>query len=202
MIHGTCQGADTIGAEVVQSFGFEVVAFSADWQKHGRAAGSIRTVIGNWIGIDATGTQALGSNENGINLGFGYRWVEHNVISGNAGAAIVVGGQVLILGNFIGTDASETQSLGNGTVLGLGGRHTLVGGTTALERNIIADNHVGIDVNTVGTEYNWIAGNSISTDASGTMRCSVERIRSRIRATPNPEAVVKARRREWVHSRG
>ncbi len=127
-------------------------------------------VIGNWIGTDATGTQALG-NGNGINLyGFGYSRVERNVISGNAGVAINVSdGQALILSNFIGTDVGGTQPLGNGIGIGLGGQHTLVGGTTALERNTIADNHVGIDVNTAGTEYNWIAGNAVGTDATGTL---------------------------------
>ena len=90
-----------------------------------------------------------------------YNRVERNIISGNAGAAIDVcnGTQHnLILGNFIGTDFSGTQALGNGMGIGLSGWHILVGGTTAREGNTIADNHVGIDVNTAGAEYNWIAG--------------------------------------------
>jgi len=127
-------------------------------------------VIGNWIGTDATGTQALGNGSGILLYGPGYNRVERNVISGNAGTAIVVGdGQALILGNFIGTDTSGTQPLGNGVGIGLSGRHTFVGGTTALERNAIADNHVGIDVNTAGTEYNWIAGNAIGTNTTGTL---------------------------------
>jgi hypothetical protein len=127
-------------------------------------------VIGNLIGTDASGTSALG-NHTGISLYTGtFSRIERNLISGNLGSGISLGDQnSLILGNLIGTDISGTQALGNGIGIGLGGQHILVGGTTALERNTIADNHVGIDVNTAGAEYNWIAGNVIGTDATGTL---------------------------------
>lgn len=127
-------------------------------------------VIGNLIGTDASGTSALG-NHTGISLFTGtFSRIERNLISGNLGSGINLWDwNSLILGNLIGTDISGTQALGNGIGMFLTGQHILVGGTTALERNTIADNHAGIDVNTAGTEYNWIAGNAIGTDASGTI---------------------------------
>jgi titin len=127
-------------------------------------------VIGNLIGTDASGTSALG-NQTGISLYTGtFSRIERNLISGNLGSGILLGDwNSLILGNLIGTDISGTQTLGNGVGISLSGQHILVGGTTSLERNTIADNHVGIDANTAGTEYNWIAGNAIGTNATGTL---------------------------------
>jgi titin len=74
----------------------------------------------------------------------------------------------LIRGNFIGTDASGTRPLGNGSGIGLGGWHVLIGGAMASEQNVISGNQGwGIDVQPAGAEYNWIAGNVFGTDASG-----------------------------------
>jgi len=41
-IHGAARGADTIVGEETASLGFEVKAYPADWEKHGKAAGAIR----------------------------------------------------------------------------------------------------------------------------------------------------------------
>ncbi len=126
------------------------------------------TVIGNRIGTDVSGTQPLG-NHLGISLcGAGFNRVEGNVISGNPGGGIAVCDwgwpHSLIRGNYIGTDASGTQPLGNGYGIGLGGWHVLI------EGNVISGNQgPGVDAASAGTEYNWIAGNAIGTDASGTI---------------------------------
>ena len=132
------------------------------------------TVIGNLIGTDASGTVALG-NSFGISLcGAGYNRVEGNVISGNTGPGVAVcewgWPHSLIRGNLIGTDVSGTKHLGNGTGIEVGGWHVLIGGAMASERNVIAASQgAGVDVVSAGTEYNWIAGNIIGTDASGTI---------------------------------
>lgn len=42
IISGMARGADSIAAEWAERFGFPLVKFPADWQKHGRAAGPIR----------------------------------------------------------------------------------------------------------------------------------------------------------------
>jgi hypothetical protein len=90
-------------------------------------------VAGNYIGTDAKGTMALGNAGNGVFIGtappvppptanrVGVNGqdadpsAEQNVIAGNAniGVGIEFGGQNVVAGNFIGTDVTGTQPLGN-----------------------------------------------------------------------------------------
>lgn len=42
VIHGAARGADSIAASCASDRGLEVVAFPADWDRHGRGAGFIR----------------------------------------------------------------------------------------------------------------------------------------------------------------
>ncbi len=139
-------------------------------------------VIGNWIGTDASGTGALGNNH-GIHLnhcGFnrigGTQVGEGNVISGNRGPGIALAGfeytDNLILGNMIGVTPDGAQPLGNGTGIALhvNTRRTFIGGATAGERNLIADNDVGVHMEVAGTDHNWLLGNTIGTDATGIRR--------------------------------
>jgi parallel beta-helix repeat protein len=139
---------------------------------------SYNTVIGNIIGLDASGTKALG---NGCGVGVGGRAEfnriggmtaeERNVISGNnEGVALVGPGPNVVLGNFIGTDVTGTRALGNaGAGVTVQDTCSFVGGITEGERNVISGNGIGVKLFSLGIEYNWIAGNYIGTDASGTV---------------------------------
>lgn len=42
LVHGGARGADRIAAYVARELGWHVVAYPADWRRHGRAAGPIR----------------------------------------------------------------------------------------------------------------------------------------------------------------
>lgn len=42
IIHGACRGADRMAAEVGYEIGADVLAFPAEWDKYGKAAGPIR----------------------------------------------------------------------------------------------------------------------------------------------------------------
>lgn len=44
LIHGDCKGLDKMAGEVAKELGFEVIAFPAQWDKYGRAAGPIRNI--------------------------------------------------------------------------------------------------------------------------------------------------------------
>lgn len=77
-----------------------------------------------------------------------------------------------IIGCFIGTDASGTLALGNGSGLFTAGivtttnEHT-IGGPTAAERNVISGNF-GHGI-ILGGRGHWVRGNFIGTDVSGTL---------------------------------
>ena len=136
--------------------------------------GSFRNLIqGNFIGTDASGTAALGSQQNGVNLGRSSNTIGGttpgavNVISGNGAGVVAFGSGNFILGNFIGTDVSGTRALGNSScgVAASFGDSITIGGTTAGAGNVISGNLRGVLV--IQSTGTVIEGNFIGTDASG-----------------------------------
>jgi hypothetical protein len=138
-------------------------------------------ISGNLIGLDATGTLALG------NSGFGIQVVNapdntiggttpgaRNTISGNRQAGVDVEGSessyTFIEGNFIGTSALGENALGNMAdgVLIDNAPLVVVGGYGASALNVISGNAAnGVEVDGSGSVSDWILGNFIGTDASG-----------------------------------
>ncbi|MCA9063465.1 MAG: hypothetical protein KDA96_10410, partial [Planctomycetaceae bacterium] len=139
---------------------------------------------GNVIGLDATGTVAIGNNLNGVyvtsssNLIGGTSVGSGNVISGNVTGIVLntLNGtrpdNNIIQGNLLGTDITGTVAIGNsnyGIALD-GGSANLIGGTTAAARNVISGNAwSGVLLNSNDTFNNTISGNYIGTDISGTL---------------------------------
>jgi len=141
-------------------------------------------VIGNWIGIDVTGTQYLGANSTAIRVGGSNNQVggtdpaDHNVIVGGSsfGSAtldIQVGGFNVIQGNHVGLNAAGTASLSPGSApswgisLNSGAHDTVVGGTVAAARNVVFGN-AAIMLGS-GSHNDTIQGNYIGTDATGSV---------------------------------
>src|SRR5208337_3951679 len=148
-------------------------------------------VQGNYIGTDQSGTNSLGNLHNGVsildapnNLIGGILTGAGNVISGNGQDGILIvtinvsSGSTgdLVQGNFIGTDATGANPLGNqdnGVAL-TGAAGITIGGTTARARNIISSNILnGIAISDIspaqdGKPQVIIVGNFIGTDATGT----------------------------------
>lgn len=136
-------------------------------------------ISGNYIGVNAGGETALGNTEVGIGI---FSDAEsnsigaHNVISGNPSYGIEMGGAEVvnnvIFGNYIGTDAAGTNSLGGqptgvGIVGGASGN--TIGGTAAGAGNILSGNIAyGVYISDPGTSNNLIEGNLIGTDVTGT----------------------------------
>lgn len=131
-------------------------------------------LVGNYIGTDPTGAQAQG---NGIgvmigsdnNLIGGTEAGAGNLISGNGGGIEILGSGATnnsIQGNYIGTDATGTQALGNTTGVDiLGGRNNTVGGTATGAGNLISGNSAtGLSL---GSDGNIVRGNYIGTDVTG-----------------------------------
>jgi len=139
-------------------------------------------VMGNFIGTDASGTQDLGNLFFGVLIDDAPRNTiggpvtsksnPRNIISGNdsSGVAIDRAEGNNVLGNFIGTDASGTQDLGNtfGVIIDDAPDNT-VGGTTAGARNVISGNDDnGVNISGGAARVNKVMGNYIGTRANGT----------------------------------
>jgi hypothetical protein len=122
----------------------------------GVAFGNSASVLGNYIGVDVSGTKAL-PNATGIAPNGAGGIIKGNVVSGNSDFAINAGAFVdgmTIQGNWIGTDEAETLNLGNGRGGGAGiyayGLNWTIGGTAPGEGNVIAYNrgrYSGVSVN-------------------------------------------------------
>lgn len=137
---------------------------------------SSNTVAGNLVGTDITGTTAVPNTADGMvisgggddNLIGGLAATAGNLVSGNAmrGILIISGGTDgnRVEGNFIGTDVTGTQAMGNASegVAVYGGVGNIIGSTDPARRNVICSNgwsgvNVWFDF-TVGTQIigNWI----------------------------------------------
>src|SRR5262245_47474308 len=141
-------------------------------------------IAGNYFGTDATGTAIFPSPNNGSGVFMaspnntigGSSPADRNVIAGHRNACCSVGVYVdsasaqgnKVIGNYIGTNASGMAALGNmgnGIVLSESS-NTIIGGTTAAERNVISGSIYGIDL--YRSSSNQITGNYIGTLADGT----------------------------------
>ena len=144
--------------------------------------GTINNVVsGNYIGTFPSGNLAMANVQNGIRIhnGAQYNTIggdtegERNLISGNGDLGIRIDGantsNNTISGNFIGTNADGSGSVGNahyGVRLLAGAHHNTIGGAASGNRNIISGNEAGgIGLDT--SNWNTISGNYIGTDASG-----------------------------------
>lgn len=113
---------------------------------------------------------------NGTNLSFGTAGISalsnNNTIRGlvvnRCSIGIALNGtNNLVQGNYVGTNAAGTASLGNIQGVNLNGSSNTVGGTTAAARNVISGN-VTYGVAIGASSGNVVEGNLIGTDASGT----------------------------------
>lgn len=147
-----------------------------------QATGNV--IQGNYIGLDATGTNALGNLQNGILISAapgnqigGTGAGAGNVISGNGQAGVYLMSTPAAFnrleGNLIGTDASGRLALGNlyGVVV-LGGVSNRVGDGVVGAGNVISGNlsngvHITLGPGGGGS-FNELRGNRIGTDVTGT----------------------------------
>jgi hypothetical protein len=128
-------------------------------------------VQGNYVGTDATGTHAV-PNFDGISDGGhgttigGTAPGAGNVISGNVRIGIYGGLGGATQGNFIGTDASGTALLSNGSFGIFAPNAELIGGTVPRARNVITGLS-GISIFLWIGPGNVVQGNYIGTDVTG-----------------------------------
>lgn len=105
---------------------------------------SINNVISsNYVGLDATGANAMGNTGNGIflNGSCNFNTLDKNVVSSNTGGGILLSlsSHNTITGNICGLDQSGMVSRGNqwdGIGLINGSNYNMIGGKTTAARNI------------------------------------------------------------------
>jgi CSLREA domain-containing protein len=126
-------------------------------------------VEGNYIGTDAAGTADLGNTGSGVriegsassNTVGGTGAAARNVISGNSGDGVLIDFETMgnkVMGNYIGTDVTGTQPLGN-TGNGVVVRGSSSTGNRILSNSIFDNGELGIDLvggveNTFGVTKN------------------------------------------------
>ncbi|HEX9004445.1 MAG TPA: right-handed parallel beta-helix repeat-containing protein, partial [Blastocatellia bacterium] len=146
-------------------------------------AASIGNLVqGNFIGVNANATAALGNGNTGVLLNNsvsntigGLTAAARNIISGNVGDGIAIVGSAttgnLVQGNHIGTDPAGTSAIGNGVagvLITSGAFANTIGGTVPGARNLISGNNSGVELGMAATTDNLVQGNFIGTDVNGT----------------------------------
>jgi hypothetical protein len=147
-------------------------------------------VAGNYVGLRGDGQGRLGNGQHGVALTQGSQQADvgsnaANVIAGNAGCGVAVGGEAtsynLIRGNLIGLGPNgdyrdpdgvpgSLDDLGNGLhgVCIVDAAQNTVGGATSDARNVISGNgRDGLRIVGATASGNEVLGNYVGTDASG-----------------------------------
>jgi CSLREA domain-containing protein len=123
-----------------------------------------------YVGVNASGTAAIGNGGQGVNIGASTGTVvgPGNVVSGNTMSGILAGNGstgTTIGGNFVGTNAAGTAAIGNflnGVILtGAGTTGNTVGPNNVISGN--GTNGVRIRTNAAG---NTVRGNLVGTNAA------------------------------------
>ena len=136
---------------------------------------SYNAVVGNYIGVDASGNNPL-PNATGICVdgGSNNNPIINNVLSGNIsyGIFIVTTGSYynVFKGNIVGLNAAGTDTVPNesGLLIGGGTKYNIIGGDAPEDKNVFSGNRfAGIQIVDIGTKYNTIKGNYVGTDISG-----------------------------------
>lgn len=185
LIGGTAPGAGNVLSDNAISAG---IVFN----------GSDNNIVqGNLIGTDAAGNVGFGNGFSGVVIGSGSTGnliggitaAARNLISANGFNPIVGPGPGVLItdlgtsdnlveGNFIGTDITGSQGLGNalaGVLILDGAAHNTIGGVTAGASNVIADSQgtqnglFGDGIIIRDTANNLVQGNRVGTDVSGTL---------------------------------
>ncbi len=137
---------------------------------------------GNLIGINATGTAALGNANDGVHV---YSGSDYNLIGAPAGGGNVISGNTdngveiadsshnLVEGDLIGTSIGGSNAVGNkveGVLLEGASTKNTIGGTTGGARDVISANGWdGVHIVDSGTTGNLVEGDYIGIGAVGTI---------------------------------
>jgi hypothetical protein len=142
-------------------------------------------VLGNYIGLNATGTAAITNAFAGVEIfggatsntiGSSTNAGGRNIISGNSAQGIVIAdagsNSNKVPGNIIGLNAAGTAAIGNqfeGIAMFGSASSNIIGGTSNASINVISGNvGSGISISGVGTKSNKVQHNFVGTNLNGT----------------------------------
>jgi parallel beta-helix repeat protein len=122
----------------------------------------LNQISGNFVGLDVTGTRALGNGGDGISVPDGGAVISRNVVSGNGGSGVsaTTSSVTEVRGNLIGTTRTGKGAVGNA-----GRGISFFGGQTVINNLISGNGDHGIFL---GGMSNVVRGNRIGTDITGT----------------------------------
>ena len=181
VLNGNSAGASAVGLKLTASNskveGLAIVNFGSDGVDIVSASGDV--IADDYIGVGATGSKA-GNGGNGVAISGsssndtvgGTTSDAGNLISGNQAHGVVLNGadDIVVQGNWIGTNATGTAAMGNGdsgVYLDNGADNNLIGGTTADTRNVLSGNDLrGVHISGASSD-NLVEGNYIGTNAAG-----------------------------------
>jgi titin len=145
-------------------------------------------VLGNFIGLNASGAAALPNVFRGVGIYGGAQANTiggatsgaRNVISGNSGQGVLISNAGssgnFVQGNFIGSNPGGTAALPNGNIgvaIWGGAQSNTIGGTAPGAGNLISGNNgQGILIADSGSNANSVLGNFIGTNSAGTSALS------------------------------
>jgi hypothetical protein len=185
LVAGNLIGANASGATISNAVGILVECIGATIG--GSASGDANTIAGNTkYGIDLSAGQCLvagnliGTNANdsktlgnkvGIYVGAigatigGTVSGDANTIAGNTKYGIDIAASCLVVGNGIGTNATDSTPLGNRMGIYVGATGATIGGSASGDANIISGNtYLGIYIEAASC---LVEGDAIGTNASG-----------------------------------
>jgi hypothetical protein len=159
-----------------------VSSFTGAGVKISGASANGNSIVGCYVGTNAGATAAAGNGDGvAINNGAPNTAIDgttlsgRNIISGNLEDDVIIDGagtnNSIVRGNYIGVDASGAALVSNNStgisVIG-GAQSTVIGGTTAAQRNVVAGHYTGLLLTGVGTNNAIVQGNYVGTNAAGT----------------------------------
>ncbi|MGI5186306.1 hypothetical protein ACQEVZ_59710 [Dactylosporangium sp. CA-152071] len=187
LIRGNYIGTGNAGAVALQNNDSGVIVLGADNQIGGEhpadrnlisgnrlygveLQGTGTKVLGNRIGSDATGTNALGNGSGGILVNGAGNQIGSdqagggNVISGNPGIGLDIDNGAdftIVHGNLIGVNATATAALANDSGIEVSSNSNEIGGFLTGTANVVSGNTgVGLEVDGIAGS-NQIVGNLI-----------------------------------------
>jgi parallel beta-helix repeat protein len=176
--NGSCRnliGGTNSGARNVMSGNLQYGVFITDSNTTGNV------VLGNYIGTDASGLNAVPNGLSGVIIGGGpannvigsTNSAGRNILSGNTEFGIYLTNTTgnVILGNYLGVNVTGTAAIANqksGVAL-YGGTQNIIGGNVTGAGNVLSGNvNYGVDIRNPVATGNLVQGNLIGLDAGGT----------------------------------